>query len=123
MIQTTPHGHDIMLNSVTATLATVHLFVNEGELSGYGYSPELLDPAKWDAGVYPDILWEFEAGERPARVMGYYVADSEGRVMYSENFPASPDNEDDDAGFVIGRQGDRVLVGLRLNLFAASNNG
>jgi hypothetical protein len=120
MIQTTPTGHEHMLRAVTNMLFAVHLFVHEGELSGFGYESEKLDPLKWDDGVHPDILWEFEAADTPVRVLGYYVTDANGSIMYSENFPASAENEDEEPGFVIGRQGDRIAVGLRLNLFVAS---
>ena len=123
MIQTTPAGKTLMLKAVTDTLKTLHLFVNEGELKGYSYGPAVLDPEQWDDGVYPDVLWEFSGGDEPARVMGYYVTNDEGAVMYSENFPASEENEDDQPGFVIGKQGDRVRVGMRLNLFVAQDNG
>ena len=108
-----------MLQAVTDTLARVHLFINEGELSGYGYAAKVLNPTEWNDGVYPDITWEFNAAEKNVRVMGYYVTDGDGRVMYSENFPASAENEDDEPGFVIGKQGDRIAVGMRLNLFVA----
>lgn len=110
-----------MLRAVVEVLKRVHLFVTEGELTGYGYLPEPIDPDRWQEGVYPDIMWEFDAGDKPARVLGYYVTDEEGKIMYSENFPPSTENEDDDAGFVIGRQGDRIVVGLRLNLFVAQD--
>lgn len=123
MIQTTPAGKTLMLKAVTDTLKELHLFVNDGELVGYGYSSVLLDPAQWDDGVYPDVLWEFNGAEQPARVMGYYVTNEQGEVMYSESFPASEENEDDLPGFVIGKQGDRVRVGMRLNLFVARDDG
>lgn len=108
-----------MLKAVTDKLEKLHLFVNDGELVGYGYGPAVLDPAQWVDGVYPDVLWEFNGAEQPARVMGYFVTNEEGGVMYSENFPASEENEDNQPGFVIGKQGDRVRVGLRLNLMIA----
>lgn len=119
MLQTTPTGHDVMLHAVTETLFTVHLFVTDGELSGYGYQPERIDTSLWQDGVYPDITWEFDAGEKPTRVLGYYVAGDDGAMLYSENFPASTENEDDEPGYTIGRQGDRIVVGLRLNLFVS----
>lgn len=123
MIQTTPTGKTLMLKAVTDKLKSLHLFVNEGELKGYGYGPARLDPAQWEDGVYPDVVWEFNGADEPARVMGYYVTNDEGAVMYSENFPASEENTDDAPGFVIGKQGDRVRVGMRLNLFVAQDNG
>lgn len=123
MIQTTPAGKALMLQAVTDTLKKLHLFVNEGELVGYGYNPAVLDPAQWEDGVYPDVLWEFTGSDDPARVMGYYVTNDAGEVMYSENFPASEENTDDGPGFVIGKQGDRVRVGMRLNLFVARDDG
>jgi len=116
MIQVTPYGHDLFMGALVVHLDSVHLFVDNGELSGYGYAPVKLQPELWEGGVYPDILFELEKGEKE-RVMGYYVADDQGRVVYSENFGPSDDNDDSEAGFVIGRQGDRILVGLRLNLF------
>ena len=114
-----------MLQAVTDKLTEVHLFVNDGELVGYGYSPAVLDPVQWEDGIYPDVLWEFNGAENPARVMGYYVTNNKGMVVYSENFPMSAENEDDQPGFIIGKQGDRVRVGLRLNLFVqqTADNG
>lgn len=112
-----------MLQAVTDKLKSLHLFVNEGELKGYGYGPAVLDPAQWEDGVYPDVVWEFNGADEPARVMGYFVTNEGGAVIYSENFPTSEENEDDAPGFVIGKQGDRVRVGMRLNLFVAQDNG
>jgi len=117
MIQTTPIGYSRFMKAITEPLQAVHLFVETGELSGYGYAAETIDPELWDEGVYPDILWEFEKSETPSRVLGYYVTGTDGRIMYSENFPAHSDNDDDLPGYVIGRAGDRIAVGLRLNLF------
>lgn len=123
MIMTTPKGQALMLKAVTDKLASVHLFVNEGELVGYGYGPVQLDPGQWEGGAYPDILWEFNGAEKSARVLGYYVTNEQGEVIYSENFPPSEENDDNDPGFVIGKQGDRVRVGMRLNLFVARDEG
>jgi hypothetical protein len=93
--------------------------VNDGELVGYGYSPKPIDSLGWQRGVYPDQVFEFNGAQDNARVLGYYVTDKEGRIMFSENFPSSSENPDNDPGFVIGKQGDRITVGMRLNLFVA----
>jgi hypothetical protein len=121
MIQTTPNGHRRILKAVTDTLKTLHLYVFEGEVSGYGYAARALRPELWEAGVYPDQLWEFDAEDDSARVLGYYVTDVEGHVIFSEEFPIQ--GEEAEPGFVIGRQGDRIVVGLRLNLMVASSDG
>lgn len=116
MINTTPDGYSRMLAAVTGTIRAVHLFVHSGELSGYGYTEERIDPEKWEDGRYPDVVWELEASEQPARVLGYYVTGEDGGILFSENFPPSSENDDDEPGYVIGRKGDRIAVGLRLNM-------
>jgi len=118
MLIMTPYGKDYALNLVRMGLSSVHLYVDKGELKGYGYEPVGLDPEKWEGITYPDILWTLRAGEQPARVMGYYVAAPNGAIVLSEEFPTSTENDDDQPGFVIGREGDRIRVSLRLNLFS-----
>lgn len=115
MINITPKGYKAFTKAITSTLRSIHLFTDQGELTGHGYKPKDLIVGKWDGGVYPDVTWEFTSGD-PVTVLGYYVSDGEG-MLFSEPFTAI--NEGGarvDAPMEIKNNGDRITVGVRLNL-------
>jgi len=112
MLSVTPHGHSTMLEAITRVVRTMHLYTDLGELTGYDYAPKSIKGKDWSGGAYPEQLWEFEAGD-PTRVMGYYLADANGRVLLTEEFGVGADGKQ---GYDIGRKGDRIAVTVALNL-------
>jgi hypothetical protein len=109
----TTDGRRILRQAMLKELGAVHLYVDAGELSGYGYAPHVLDHAKWDGGEYPAIKFELDEGENN-RVMGYFITDTDGTPIASEEFTRG----EEPSGFPIGRRGDRIFVTPKLNLLA-----
>lgn len=112
MLVLTEPGRKIFTKASTDVLRRAHLFTDAGELKGYGYQPRDLDKAKWNGGVYPDLLWEFEPGDETT-VVGYFVTSANGTVLYTEQFDLDTDNEP----MIIGGRGDKVRVAMALRFF------
>ena len=119
MIQITPYGFSTFLKAMTGKVKRMHLFVENGELSGHGYMPIEIMPDNWDNGRYPEQTWEFEAGE-PADVMGYYTTDASGQILFTEMFETRNEmNEVVPAPARIKNNGDRISVAINLNMLGA----
>lgn len=111
MIRTTNYGHLKFTKALTDQIKTVHLITQNGELTEHGYAPKQVDPDLWDAGAYPKIVWEFQSGPI-VDVIGYYVADDEVKMLFSEDFPEGPQS--------IQNTGDRIGVTIRLSLISGA---
>ena len=107
-ITVTTEGQVEFTDAIAQRLKRVHLFVDQGELQGHGYTPVNINPELWELGTYPTITWEFEAGE-PVQVLGYYVTKEDGTILYTELFQRT--KEDD---FIIKNNGDRISVNINL---------
>ena len=106
MINLSPHGQQLMLAGVTSPIAKIHLYIESGELEGHGYAPQNIDAEKWDGPAYPEIVWEFSAGER-VMVLGYFVTDAGGNMIFTEDF---------DEPMKLEHNGDRITVHMRMRL-------
>lgn len=106
MINLSPHGQRLMLKGVTNPIKAIHLFVDSGELEGHGYSPKPIDPGSWDGPNYPPLVWEFSAGDT-VNVVGYFVTDADGQMVFTENF---------DEPMKLEHNGDRITVHMRMRL-------
>ena len=116
MISVTPYGFKIFLAAQTQAIRNLHLYTESGELSEHGYVPIPIQPSQWSDGKYPEQVWEFDSGE-PVDVLGYYVTDEAGKLLYSEAFQKRNDAGDViDAPMLIKNNGDRIAVGLNLTL-------
>lgn len=111
MIKLTPYGSEQFQNAVNRVPSMVHLYVETGELEGYGYAPKRFDVSQWDSrGRYPEFLWEFNSGNQRSAVLGYYVTDSAGQVLFSEDFPEP---------YYVQNQGDRIGVAIDMEFLGA----
>ena len=110
MISITPYGSKEFQAAVEKLPTSVHLYVDTGELKGYGYEPKLLQVSNWSNGDYPELMWEFKAENEPAYVMGYFVSDAQGQVLFSDAF---------DESYKIQNQGDRIGVSIRLKFIGS----
>lgn len=120
MINISPLGMKTFKQVIAASARTLHLYVDEGELQGHGYKSVRLKPSVWDDGVYPDVQWEFDSGE-PVEVLGYYAANEGGGILFSEPFTArNDDGTTYDTPMTIKNNGDRITVGMRINLLGSS---
>lgn len=110
MLALTQYGQRVSLAVLQSVLTSAHLFVQDGELVGYGYSSKKLDATKWTNGSHEKLLWEFTGAEEQKDIMGYYVTDATGQIVLSNTF---------DEPFKIGNHGDRIAVEIRLSLLAS----
>lgn len=116
MLNITPYGYSAFTGAATSVPKQVHLHTESGELTGHGYAPIPLDSEQWDEGRYPDLQWEFEAGDT-VWVLGYYVTDINGKIIYSEEFTQrTPEGDMVGSPMKIQHNGDRITVALNLNL-------
>ena len=87
------------------------MFVEEGELKGHGYSAKNLELSKWSPdGQYPELMWVFDAENKASNVLGFFVSDANGQVLFSDTF---------DEANVIQNQGDRIGVSIKLRFMGA----
>jgi len=110
VISLTPYGRATFQKQIERIPSTVHLYVEEGELKGYGYKTKVFDVTQWVNGDYPEMIWEFDAEDQAAFVLGYYVSDADGKVLFSDQF---------DESYKIQRQGDRIAVSISMNFIGA----
>lgn len=110
MISLTPYGSKVFQKATERIPASVHLYVDSGELVGYGYEPKMLKANEWIEGQYPELMWEFSSENQPADVLGYYVSDAEGQVLFSSQF---------DKPNRIKNQGDRIGVSINMRWIGA----
>lgn len=107
----TPYGRRVFQQAILDIPKAVHLYVDNGELKGYGYSPKRINANEFDEnGSYPELLWVFSAEQNEANVQGMYVTDANGKVLYSEQFPQP---------YRIQNQGDRVGVSIDMAFLGA----
>ena len=109
MITVTPHGHRLFLSGITSAARQAHLFVDEGELKGYGYEPLPVEPEQWQDGMYPQLKWTLIGGKEQD-ILGYYVTDETGAMLWSEPFGEAFTNK---------QAGGVVTVNMKLNLLAS----
>lgn len=109
MITVTPHGHRLFLGTITGAARSAHLFVESGELKGYGYEPLPVEPGAWQDGMYPQLKWTLQGGEKED-ILGYYVTDENGSMLWSEPFGEA---------FTIKQAGGVVTVNMKLNLLTS----
>jgi len=111
MITMTQYGRDTFQNAVLQIPKTVHLYVEDGELKGYGYEPKQIRRESFDAnGRHPELMWVFNAEPEAAQVLGFYVTDAHGQVLYSDQFKEP---------YKIQNQGDRIGVSINMAFLGA----
>jgi len=114
MMMITNEGHNTFFKAIVGSLDSVHLMTDQGELTGYNYKPKKLTASAWSmSGRYPEQAWVFTAGDK-VQVKGYYVTNAEGKIMFSDEFDIT--DEDD---FVIQHDGSKIKVNIELSLLAA----
>ena len=114
MITVTPRGRNVIIKAITDQLKHVHLFTDDGEVTGYEYQPIRLDSNKWKDGVYPDIVFQFGGGEAK-QLRGWYMTNEDGFVVLNESFDIT--KEDEELGrYRLGRVGAKVIISPILNL-------
>lgn len=101
------YGKKLLNSQIYQPLANMHLYSDDGELSGYGYEPQALYPNKWVNNSHPAIEWVLSRGPE-LKVAGYFVTDSRKNLIYSETF--------DDEPIMIGNPGTRISVIAKLAL-------
>lgn len=111
MIRLTQTGHDVFMQAIQRSAASIRLMTDNGELQGHGYEAKRLDANAWVNGEYPKVVWEFSAGN-PVSVVGYFVNDANGSMLFSEDFPEGPQE--------IKNTGDRIGITIRLSLIAGA---
>jgi len=117
MMLITPDGHRVFFAAIVEQIAKVHLFTDDGELTGHGYAPKQLTPGAWSlSGRYPEQTWNFEAGDR-VQVKGYFLTNEAGLVLMSDDFDIGPDNPED---FTIEHRGSKIMVNIQLTLLGDS---
>jgi len=111
MASMTPYGRKAFQNAILSVPHKVHLYVESGELTGFGYSPKRLVAAEFDDnGLYPEQIWVFNSEAEAAMVLGLYVTDADGQVLYSDQFPEP---------YKIQNQGDRIGVSVNMSFLGA----
>jgi len=106
MINISPQGRTAFVKAITNTITSAHLYTEQSELDGNGYTSKPIESNRWLDGDYPELVWEFSAGAKQ-RVMGYFVRNDAGDLLFSEDF-SEP--------YIIQHNGDRIGVSIRLNL-------
>lgn len=113
MITITPYGRTQYQDAVNRIPAQIHLYTDAGELTGFGYAPKRFDFNQWKGGDYPEFVWVFENGEGKESVLGHYVTDSSGQVIFSDSF---------DEPYVVEKKGDRIAVVVNQDFIGAIGN-
>ena len=63
MISLTENGMKKFKDAIQRQIKSAHLFIEDGELFGHGYTAKELNPDAWTDSIYPDITWDFEADD------------------------------------------------------------
>lgn len=113
----TDYGRTESLKKQYSLYKKAHLFTDDGEFKGRGYSSKTLEIKKWKDGVYPDLVWDFEAGTK-VEVIGYYVTDVNEKIIFSQQFEAGDIPEK----LIIEHRGDRIRIQIAVNILAKPRN-
>ena len=108
MLVLTPHGSNTFLSSITRRMKTIHLHTRTGELKGYGYEYKHINVDS--DGVVSEAEWTLVKSADEEQVVGYFVADDAGAVLFSEEFDAPMS-----VGNKITEIGVRIRLGMLFN--------
>ncbi len=104
MIEITEYARNKYLDLMLGEMYEIHLLGESGELTRKDYAHKGLYPKLWKDGRYPRQVWKFN-DKGGGNVEGYYVTDSQGVKLFSEDF---------DKPYEIWEEGG--LVGITLDL-------
>lgn len=110
MITVTPIGRKQFQDAINRIPAQIHLHTDNGELNKFGYAPKRFQFDKWVGGDYPEFIWVFENDEGSESVLGHYITNADGEVIFSDSF---------DEPYVIEKKGDRIVIKLNMDFIGA----